>query len=213
MSIRLLMDDLGALTVWLPASHLAVPRATPIIPRVTMKGIMLKPAMITPLTNPTAAPTPRVSAMATAAECPFTSVVAPTTLARATTEPTLKSIPPLTMIMVIPSAPMATITVCRRISLQLVPEKKCKRTSELRENRPITRRSPNTGPMELRRRATLTLLNLVGRLMCGSKGRRSGLPRGCRHQSVLIPIADGTHGRQDAPAHHSDRVAHAEQLG
>ena len=42
---------------------------------------------------------------------PLASKVAPITLARATIAPTLKSIPPLTMIMVIPSAPIATMTV------------------------------------------------------------------------------------------------------
>src|SRR5881628_414262 len=56
------------------------------------------------------------------------SGVAPTTPDRATTEPTLKSMPPLTIIMVIPSAPMATITVCKRMILQLSPVKKCERT-------------------------------------------------------------------------------------
>ena len=109
--MRLFTGDSGALTVWLPASHLATPRATPIMPSVTMNGIIRKPAIISPLIKPTRAPTPMVNPIAIAGEWPFKSEVAPTTLARATTEPTLKSIPPLTMIIVMPSAPMATMTV------------------------------------------------------------------------------------------------------
>jgi hypothetical protein len=36
----------------LPASHLALPRAMPIIPSVTMNGIMRRAAMVQPLMNP-----------------------------------------------------------------------------------------------------------------------------------------------------------------
>ena len=51
----------GGLTVWLLASHLATPRAMPIIPRVTMKGTILNPATILPLTAPMAPPARIVS--------------------------------------------------------------------------------------------------------------------------------------------------------
>ena len=57
-------------------------------------------------------------------EYPFTSDVAPTTLVRATTDPTLRSIPPLTMMMVIPNVPMATITVWVKMILKFAPLRK-----------------------------------------------------------------------------------------
>ena len=94
------------------------------MPSVTIKGIIRKPAMISPLISPMPPATAMVNAMAVTGAYPFTSEVAPTTLVKATTDPTLKSMPPLMMIMVIPSAPMATMTVCNRIILQLTPVKK-----------------------------------------------------------------------------------------
>src|ERR1051325_6113752 len=188
MSMRLLIGERGALTVWFPASHLAVPRAIPIMPRVTMKGIMRKTAMMRPLINPINPATAMVRAMAAPGPKPRTSEVAPTTPARATTEPTLKSMPPLTMIMVMPSAPMATITVCSRMILQLVPVKKVSRTVGLRENRPITSASPNTGPMALTSRQALRRSILEERVMRGSDiwvQGGFGLPDGGRPQGGL----------------------------
>ena len=49
------------------------------------------------------------------------SSFAPTTLTRATTDPMLRSIPPLTMIIVIPKAQLATITVCVKMILKFPP--------------------------------------------------------------------------------------------
>src|SRR6266404_2759363 len=54
----------------------------------------------------------------------LTSVVGATALVSATTEPTLRSIPPLTMMRVIPSAPIATMTVCVNMILKFAPVKK-----------------------------------------------------------------------------------------
>jgi hypothetical protein len=123
-SMMVLMGDSGALTVWLPESHLAVPRATPIMPRVMINGIMRSPPMANPLSNPIPAPTAIVNAAAAKAELLLTSAVAPTTLVSATTEPTLKSMPALTMIIVIPSVPIATITVWVKMILKFAPVKK-----------------------------------------------------------------------------------------
>ena len=76
-----------------------------------MKGIILNPAITEPFTNPTAAPPSTQTRTTKGGAMPFSNNAAPRTLVSATTEPTLKSIPPLIMIMVIPSAPSATITV------------------------------------------------------------------------------------------------------
>jgi len=45
---------------------------------------------------------------------------APTTLVSAMVDPTDRSMPPLTMISVMPSAPMATMTVCVKMILKLL---------------------------------------------------------------------------------------------
>src|SRR5947208_10032317 len=157
------------------------------MPSVTMNGIIRKPAMISPLISPTPPATAMVSRIAVAELKPFTSEVAPTTPDRATTDPTLKSMPPLTMIMVIPSAPMATITVCNRIILQLSPVKKWERTVGLSENRPMTSASPNTGPMALSSRARSRRSDRGARLMRGPgpvvSRKRQGNRRWKKHQT------------------------------
>ena len=117
-----------------------------------MNGIIRSPPMTRPFSSPTKAPTVIVRPAATKAECPWTSAVAPTTLVNATTEPTLRSIPPLTMIIVIPSVPIATITVWVKMILKLSPLRKNGRTVGLSENKPMTSNKPRNGPRILRRR-------------------------------------------------------------
>src|ERR1051326_276537 len=151
-SIRSLMGLGGALTVWLPESHLAMPRAMPIMPSVTMNGTIRSQPMTNPLIVPIPAPTAIVRPAAVAGEQPLASDVAPTTLVRATTEPTLKSIPPLTMMTVMPSAPMATITVWVKMILKFAPLRKYGRTVGLSENKPITSSKPRKGPRRLKSR-------------------------------------------------------------
>ena len=68
--------------------------------------------------GPMALPASTVTMTAEAVPQPLFSSVAPSTLVNATTEPTLRSMPPLTMIMVMPSAPMLTMTVCERTVLK-----------------------------------------------------------------------------------------------
>ena len=141
----------GGLTVWLLASHLATPRAMPIIPRVTMKGTILNPATILPLTAPMAPPARIVSRTTKAGGISRMRSVAATTLVKATTEPALRSMPPLMMIRVIPSAPVATIAVCVKIILALPPVKNTGRSSALSEKSPMTRTRPKSGPKALRK--------------------------------------------------------------
>ena len=65
-----------------------------------------------------------VSKAAVGTEQPLTRAVAPTTLVSATIEPMLRSMPPLTIIIVIPNAPVATMTVCVRMILKFAPVRK-----------------------------------------------------------------------------------------
>ena len=84
-----------------------------------MKGVMRRPAMAAPLTRPMAPPVATTASSTATGPQPCWISRAPTTLVRATAEPTDRSMPPLTMIIVMPSAPMATITVWVKMILKL----------------------------------------------------------------------------------------------
>ena len=122
----------------------------PIMPSVTMNGIMRNPAMTPPLNSPIIPPARIVSAPATQGGKFFTRRVAPSTLVSATIDPTLKSMPPLTMIMVIPSAPIETMTVWTKMILKLAPVRKYGRTSGTAQKIPMTSTKPKNGPSALR---------------------------------------------------------------
>ena len=83
-----------------------------------MKGIIRRPAIATPFRQPMTAPQATTAATTAAGFQPCWISSAPTTLVNAIVEPTLRSMPPLTMISVMPSAPIATITVCVRMILK-----------------------------------------------------------------------------------------------
>ena len=84
-----------------------------------MKGVMRSPAMAAPFTRPMAAPVPISARTVAAAFHPCWIRSAPTTPVSAMVEPTDRSMPPLTMIIVMPSAPTATMTVCVKMILKL----------------------------------------------------------------------------------------------
>ncbi len=113
----------GGLTVCWSATYLATPRATPSMPSVAMKGTTRRVVMARPLTIPTMPPATIPADNAAIGIHPSRSASAVTTLVRAMTAPTERSIPPLTMIMVIPMAPMATMTVCARTTRRFAPER------------------------------------------------------------------------------------------
>ena len=89
-----------------------------------MNGSMRKPAMIEPLTKPIKPPAPTVSKTTSHGGTFFKASVAPSTPVSATTEPTLRSIPALTMIIVMPNPQIATMTVCVRMILKFAPVRK-----------------------------------------------------------------------------------------
>ena len=144
--MALTAESSGADTVCLLDNHFAAPRTTPIMPSVTMNGSMRNPAMMEPLSNPIAPPAAITAATAHAGWTPATSSRAPSTLVNATTDPTLRSMPPLTITSVMPSAPIATMTVCVRTTLKFAPVKMNGRASSLSASRPSTNIKPRNGP-------------------------------------------------------------------
>ena len=123
IDVRSLGHDSLTGTVSLLESHLAVPRTMPIMPSVTMKGTTRSPVIRRPLTSPQAPPasTPR-SRQKTGGIDSLTKR-AVTTLTRAITDPTLRSMPALMITIVMPMAPRATITVWTAISLIVKAER------------------------------------------------------------------------------------------
>src|SRR5271170_2497309 len=116
------------------------------------------------------------------------------------------------MMMVMPSAPMATITVWVNMILKLPPVYRYGRTSELSENRPSTRSRPKNGPSTLIRRKRLKALpgaDVFMNFLCSS---RVCLSDGRSHDPVFSPLFHWANFRQHAPAHHADGVAYAEEF-
>ena len=116
------------------------------MPSVMMNGERRSPAINPPLAAPMSAPVPTTAAAATQELCPAVSSLAPTTELKATAAPTLRSMPPLTMIMVMPTAPRATITVWVRMMAALRPVKRVGRASSLSASNPRTKIRPSSGP-------------------------------------------------------------------
>jgi len=99
------------LTVCEPAIPFATPRATPNIPKVAINGTTRSRVIARPFTKPTAPPTMIPAPRATLVDHPALIPRAVITPVSAMAEPTERSIPPLIMIIVMPMAPMPTITV------------------------------------------------------------------------------------------------------
>jgi hypothetical protein len=88
-----------------------------------MKGTTRRRVMARPFSTPTAPPVSTDASTATLGEKPSRIASAHSTPVRAIVEPTARSMPPPTMISVIPIAPSATITVCARTTLRLLVER------------------------------------------------------------------------------------------
>ena len=111
------------LTVCSWASHFATPRAMPSMPSVTMNGTTRSFVIIAPLTIPITPPVATAARSASDGGHPAPMPSAVMTPVSAIVAPTDKSIPPLTMIIVIPIAPIAVITVCERTMRRLNAER------------------------------------------------------------------------------------------
>ena len=93
------------------------------MPRVAMNGTTRRVVIATPLMNPTTAPIATPAATAAIGANPSRNATAVITLASAIDDPTDKSIPPLIITMVIPRAPIATMTVCASTTRRFVVDR------------------------------------------------------------------------------------------
>src|SRR5512137_2435972 len=110
LAMSSLTQVMGASIFWLPAIHLAAPRAMPIMPMVTMNGTSRSRVTRPPLAIPTTPPVRTPRRTATSGAAPALTAYAAMTLDRAMLEAAERSMPPLMMINVMPSAPRATMT-------------------------------------------------------------------------------------------------------
>jgi hypothetical protein len=93
------------------------------MPSVTMNGTTRRLVMRSPLARPPTAPAPIAAATARAGLESARSISAVTTVLKATTDPTDRSIPPATITIVMPSEAVQTIAVWRAMSSRLLPRK------------------------------------------------------------------------------------------
>ena len=113
----------GAFTVCSCASHFATPRAMPSMPSVAIKGTTRSLVTSIPFATPTMPPTSTAAATAAIGHPPPARTRAVTTPVSAIVAPTDRSIPPPTMIIVMPIAPVATMAVCERTMRRLNGER------------------------------------------------------------------------------------------
>src|SRR5260370_32093363 len=99
-----------------------------------------------PFTKPTIPPTSTTAASAGKGGHPARRARAQVTPVSAITEPGDRSMPPLTMMMVMPMAPMATITVCASTIRRFVRERKRPGLSLIAAKIAMTRNKAKKGP-------------------------------------------------------------------
>jgi hypothetical protein len=116
------------------------------MPSVAMNGMTFRRVMARPLATPMAPPAITPSSTDTIGDTPVRSASAVTTPVSAMAEPTDKSIPPLTMIIVMPMAPSATITVCATTIRKLRTERYWDGESVISAKIAMTSRRPRNGP-------------------------------------------------------------------
>ena len=143
------------------------------MPSVTMNGMTRRPVMSTPLATPhnAAATIPPSAAMPGPASALNRTAI--TTVVSATTEPTDKSMPADTITIVMPSAVVQTIAVCRAMSSRLAPLKKRGPISEPKMME--TNSKPMSGPAVSNSRRALTR-RAPRRSRPSSAGARSAPP-------------------------------------
>src|SRR5258708_7802987 len=195
------------------------------MPRVTMNGARRSPAIRAPLMAPAAAPVPTAMAMTSAGCRPALGGRAGGPALGGVPEPTLRSMPPEMMIMVMPQAPIATIAVWARMLRRLALDQKvsCAALS------PIARRNATRMMSSARNGANAASTRTSGEETVGvggfmavrawKEGRSCAgldgllLADGGGEDALLVPVRDRPRRRQGAAAHHRDGIADAEQLG
>src|SRR5512134_1662951 len=204
----------GTLTVCWFATHLATPRATPSIPSVAMNGMTFNRVIARPFTTPMSPPDATPSRTAVSGAVPLLTASAVTTPVSAMADPTDRSMPPLTMIIVIPIAPSATITVCATTMRKLRTERYWDGDSVISAKMTITSTRPRNGPSRAstcRRRAP-AIAPCSASVTVVMSGNGLHVDRGVQH-GFRGPLTGGPRGRQASAAHDCQPITESEQLG
>jgi len=141
---RSLSHVVGATTIVSPASPFARPRRPPHIPSVTMNGGSRRPVTSPPIRPPQARPPATVATTAAAGDQPRARSDASVTVASAICAPTERSMPPLAITRVIPSAAVATTAVCSSMISRFAGVANCPGRSAVK--RSTTTARPARGP-------------------------------------------------------------------
>src|SRR5713226_5143410 len=175
-----------------------------------MKGCTLPRVMTMPLSSPRRAPTASPATMPTSTGRPVESTPAITAPEKASTELTLRSIPPVRMTKVIPAAMTALMETCRAMLSRL----ESVRNDPLRSERMTTRIAkamaiPNRRSTFLRR---VTESSRSAAMPAAHLDSTAHPPGSRRHDSLLGGLRTWELCRDYAFVHHQDAVAHAEDL-
>src|SRR3989441_10298400 len=180
------------------------------IPSVAMKGCTLPRVMTRPLTSPSSAPTASPPPMPTSTGRPAASNPAITAPENASTEPTLRSMPPVRITNVMPAAMTALMETCRAMLSRLLTV----RNDPLSTER-TTRSSAKAMAMPkrrstFRRRASGSLRSVARpyrRLNCTPHppGRR-------RHDPLLGRLRARELRGDHSFVHHQDAIGHSKDL-
>src|SRR5438093_1325328 len=179
------------------------------MPSVAMKGWTLPRVTTRPSSSPNAAPTANPAPMPTSSGRPAESRPAMTAPETASTEPTLRSMPPVRMTKVMPAAITALMETCRAMLSRLLTV----RNDSLRSERMTT---SNAKAMTIPNRRRTLPRRARGSFRSAARLRRSDTtvhpPSRRRHDRLLGGLGAGELRGDHAFMHDEDAVTHAEDL-
>src|SRR5437764_2447686 len=197
----------------------ASPRSAPIVPSVATNGGMCSAATSAPFSSPATAPTATPIATPAPIETPCVRLHVPATPLSATMLPTDKSMPPVMITNVMPSA-MMLITDTRRATSSRLASVRNRSFAIVRATAIAIRPANGTSVAE-RRRSALTRVSARGGRR---RGRQQRLDVGrvdvvARHDDdagvdalLALPMIENGHGRPDAFAPHAERLLRDERV-
>src|SRR5438309_321747 len=179
------------------------------MPSVAIKGCTLPRVTIRPSRSPNAAPTASPAPLPTSSGRPAESMPAMTAPDTASTEPTLRSMPPVRMTKVMPAAITALMETCRAMLSRLLTV----RNDSLRSERMTT---SNAKAMTIPNRRRTLPRRARGSFRSAARLRRSDStvhpPSRRRHDRLLGGLGAGELRGDHAFMHDEDAVTHAEDL-
>src|SRR3989442_3714268 len=176
------------------------------IPSVAMKGCTLPRVITRPLTSPSSAPTARPPPMPTSTGRPAASSPAITAPESASTEPTLRSMPPVRITNVMPAAMTALMETCRAMLSRLLIVRNDPLSTERTMRSSAKARAMPKRRSTLRRRARGSLRSVA---RPATRLNRTTHPPGRkRHDPLLVRLCARELRVDNYFMHHPDAIGH-----